>query len=113
MNQKLNSKKDFEQLLEKYLQGQCTPLEEKIILKWYEATGNGSSSNLTEEELESVEARIQANIKFRIYHTSERSNNIRPLGQKGYPSWSISSIAAAVVFLVLSAGLIYQFALRR
>lgn len=113
MNQNFRSKKDFARLLEKYLQGRCTPQEEKYVLEWYEAMDNDSSSTFGDEELDLVEARIEANIKFKLNNSSERNKKAKQIFLKDHIKWNVSSIAAAVIFLVLSIGLIYQFSLRK
>jgi ferric-dicitrate binding protein FerR (iron transport regulator) len=56
------SQYEFDDLLEKYLSGQCTPQEEKLVLAWYRSFINESEIEISAEEKQRIESRIWSNV---------------------------------------------------
>ncbi|MGO4288301.1 FecR family protein [Chitinophaga sp. RAB17] len=56
------SQYEFDDLLEKYLSGQCTPAEEKLVLAWYKSFIDESEIALSAEEKQRIESRIWLNV---------------------------------------------------
>lgn len=108
MNQKLHSKEKFSKLLEKYLQGRCTPEEEKWVLEWYEATGRDQSVQWKEEEIEEIEARAHKNLRTEIQKTYKRNNSGKQIFLDSF-NWRKASIAASFILFVISIAVTYQF----
>lgn len=60
------SQYEFDDLLEKYLSGQCTPAEEKLVLAWYRSFIDESEIALSAEEKQRIESRIWSNIATNV-----------------------------------------------
>ncbi|MEC5146435.1 FecR domain-containing protein [Chitinophaga sp. 212800010-3] len=56
------SQYEFDDLLEKYLLGRCTPQEEKLVLAWYRSFIEESEISISDEEKQQIESRIWANV---------------------------------------------------
>lgn len=57
------SKQSFEHLLEKYLKGQCTPAEKRLVEQWYELVGRDAELPLSEAEWQATKAEIWLKVK--------------------------------------------------
>lgn len=60
------SQYEFDDLLEKYLSGQCTPAEEKLVLAWYKSFIEESEIALSTEEKQRIESRIWLNVSATV-----------------------------------------------
>ena len=56
------SQYDFDILLKKYLEGNCTSREESIVLEWYQNLISESRLELTNEEKQAIENKIWAKV---------------------------------------------------
>ncbi|PSL47954.1 FecR family protein [Chitinophaga niastensis] len=56
------SQYEFDDLLEKYLAGLCSPQEEKVVLEWYKSFINESEIALSSEEKQDIESKIWSNV---------------------------------------------------
>jgi transmembrane sensor len=83
---------DFDKLLEKYLQGACTPEEELLLDEWANRQMNSETKALSEEETAIVKKRLWKRIKH---------NNLpdTPLSIQWF-SWTKLGIAASFLFLL-------------
>ena len=62
------SQYEFDDLLEKYLSGQCTPAEEKLVLAWYKSFIEESEIALSAEEKQRIESKIWLNVAATVSH---------------------------------------------
>jgi transmembrane sensor len=83
---------EFHQLLEKYLEGHCTPEEEKIVVAWHDQMAKPGQEVLHPAEKEATRLRIWKNVQARI--------DSRPLLVRLWPYWA----AAACLVLTLWIG---------
>jgi transmembrane sensor len=60
------SQYEFDDLLEKYLSGQCTPAEEKLVLAWYKSFIEESEIALSAEDKQRIESRIWLNVTAHV-----------------------------------------------
>jgi len=60
------SQYDFDILLKKYLEGNCTSQEESIVLEWYQNLISKSRLELTNEEKQAIERKIWAKVQSGI-----------------------------------------------
>ena len=85
------SQYEFDQLLQKYLAGQCDPAEEKLILDWYE--------DMVTQRPEPVNAREKAVIRQRIWQKlAAHTTGAGSTRQRVTPYWY--AVAAGVALLV-------------
>lgn len=85
------SKQSFEHLLEKYLQGNATPDETKLVEQWYGLVGDDSQWPQSEAEWSSIKHKM-----WRAIH-SHTNTKVIPLWHR--PFFKISA-AACIVFLL-------------
>lgn len=92
------SQYDFDILLKKYLEGNCTSREERIVLKWYENLISESKLELTNEEKQAIENKIWAKVNSGIkdYPDKTRKASVLKFNPK-----IIFRIAAAACFVLL------------
>src|SRR6266487_4553784 len=92
--------KDFHQILKKYLAGQASPEEEKMIDAWYEAMGKqaGTAMNSDGEELEK---RYWKNIMSHIKKSHSTDLHKSGTGNKKL-LWYFTGIAASVLIAIVS-----------
>lgn len=60
------SQYEFDDLLEKYLSGQYTPQEEKLVLAWYRSFIDESEIAISEEEKQRIERKIWSDISVTV-----------------------------------------------
>jgi transmembrane sensor len=84
---------EFNQLLEKYLAGECSPDEEKLIQEWQENALKANTFILTEPEQISVKKRLWQ----RITEATFEETALRPFYKTQWFQWA----AAASVVIVL------------
>lgn len=103
------SQSKFDQLLQKYLAGQCTPEEEKIVLEWYEQLINNSELHLSEEERTVIESRLWEGIQVRTQDTPRETGSspapIRTLKRRNAWKWAA---AACILSLVLAGIFLFR-----
>lgn len=91
------SQSSFDQLLKKYLSGECTREEEKIVLGWYEHFIGDSDVELSEEERLKIERRLWNAITTNIGEDDQPVQRI-PAPVKKWPHWW--RVAAAAIIIV-------------
>ena len=101
------SQPEFDQLLQKYLAGKCTPQEERIILEWYHTLVDKSALHLSGEEKLKIEQRLWSNIRENIQ--KEETGKVRTLHKS---SWRFLRIAASACLLLCLATAVYYFQFR-
>lgn len=87
---------EFNQLLEKYLTGECSPDEERLIHEWQENTLKVNTFTLTENEQVSVKKRLWQ----RIAESTFDEVSLRPFYKTQWFQW----IAAASIIIALGGG---------
>ncbi|HMH22543.1 MAG TPA: FecR family protein [Puia sp.] len=98
------SQHEFDDILQKYLDGKCTPAEEKIILEWYETFIMASEITLSADEKQLLEQKIWANIRSGSPDlTGDRQTLVRPFTRR----WL--RVAAAACLLTALAGGYWYF----
>lgn len=91
---------EFDELLQRYLRGECTEEEGRLVEKWYATWGKGTPDVLEEQRKASVENRMWAALKEKKspYQSSQR----------WMTSWKAASIAAAVLVIAVSLFVVYD-----
>jgi len=87
---------EFNQLLEKYLAGECSPDEEKLVHEWQENTLKTKVLLLSEPEQLSVKKRLWQRITEAVFEETAQ----RPFYKTQWFQWA----AAASVIIVLGCG---------
>ena len=99
------SQSNFDHLLQKYLAGECTEEEEKIVLEWYETLIANSELHLSEAEKSRIEAKlwnaITTNVQLEEQQPASEARII-PLTSR---TW-FRAVAAAVVLAAIITGLV-------
>ncbi len=94
------SREAFHQLLQRYLDGNCTSEEKKIVEQWYGLLDKNDLPDIPEESFNEIEQRLWDKVK------PESQIVERHVGRKVVRSmWTRISVAAAVVLVALVAGL--------
>ncbi|MEI7581388.1 hypothetical protein [Runella sp.] len=57
------SKQSFEHLLEKYLAGECTPAEKRLVEQWYDLMGNEMQPPQSEADWKVVKAKMWLKVR--------------------------------------------------
>ncbi len=102
------SRENFHRLLQRYLDGQCTPEEEQLIDHWYQMLDGRHEDRITSQNLEVVEEAIWDKIYEQINEDAV-PDNTRELPRR----WSTRGIwfwltaASIAVFLVASGTFVY------
>jgi transmembrane sensor len=60
------SQSNFDRLLQKYLAGECTEAEEKLVLEWYETMISNSDLHLSESDRSLIEERLWNTIQTNV-----------------------------------------------
>lgn len=92
------SQNDFDTLLKKYLEGNCTPAEKSIVLKWYQNLISESSLELTNEEKQAIESKIWAKVHSGINKYPGKTSKATVLK---FNSKIIYHVAVAACFILL------------
>ena len=92
------SQYDFDILLKKYLEGNCSLQEERIVMKWYQNLINESRLELTNEEKQTIENKIWAKINSGINNYPDKTGKVPVLK---FNAKIIYRIAVAACFALL------------
>jgi ferric-dicitrate binding protein FerR (iron transport regulator) len=103
------SQHDFDKLLNKYLSGQCSAQEEKIILEWYEKLIEDSSLQLSNEQKNAIEQKIWSAVSSNVNGSSVEAPKGRVVS---IASRKFYRIAIAACFISLVGIGIYWFTKR-
>ncbi|WP_346237784.1 FecR family protein [Niabella insulamsoli] len=96
------SRDEFDFLLEKYLLGKCSPVEEQRVLRWYHQLIHESQINLSEKEKKDIEDRIWVSIASEL-GSPQCADTPQIKKQPLFHGWQR---AAAAVFLLIVGGAI-------
>jgi transmembrane sensor len=96
------SQDDFDILLKKYLEGNCSPAEESKILKWYENLIRESRLELTYEEKLVIESKIWAKVHSGLNHNTIKIGKAPVLRSNSKTIYRIA--VAACIVLLLGSG---------
>ncbi|HVU55392.1 MAG TPA: FecR family protein [Puia sp.] len=97
------SQPEFDHILRKYLDGNCTQEEEKIILEWYETFISESEIALSDHEKLEIRQKIWANVRPGLFDHGHQRPAAIPLFKR---SWRQIAVAASLI-LVVAAGYWY------
>jgi ferric-dicitrate binding protein FerR (iron transport regulator) len=101
------SQSNFDRLLQKYLAGECTSAEEKLVLEWYEKMIHNSDLHLSEADKSQLEDRMWQAIQTNI---QTESVDVQPAPVKSIPArtWLRITAAAAVLTLIATTLILYR-----
>ena len=88
---------DFNKLLEKYLEGSCSPDEEAVVTEWYAKQDQKILPELNEAEKQVLEKRIWTNIKAKTFSEKRSLLSIPPQYRRIF--WY--GLAASILFLAV------------
>ncbi len=100
------SQYEFDDLLEKYLSGKCTPQEEKLVLAWYRSFIDESEIEISAEEKQRIESRIWSNVTATVNNAEPETPVVRMRPRL------IARLAAAGCFVLVAAGAWYWLSQR-
>ena len=102
------SRENFHRLLQRYLDGQCTPAEEQLVTHWYQMLDGNHEDKITPTNLNVVEDAIWDKIHEQI-NALDEEDSIRVLpknaGLRRLRFWVVAASIAAL--LVASSTVIY------
>ena len=100
------SQSNFDHLLQKYLAGECTEEEEKLVLEWYNKLIANSHLHLSDAERSLIEARLWNTIKTNVQQPeTTRPAKVRSIITR---TWLRVSSAAAVLAIIATAIVLYR-----
>jgi transmembrane sensor len=100
------SQSNFDHLLQKYLAGECTEEEEKLVLEWYGKLITNSDLHLSEAERSLIEARLWHNIQFNVQEPPvTQPAKVKPITAR---NWFRITAAAAVLTVIATAIVLYR-----
>jgi ferric-dicitrate binding protein FerR (iron transport regulator) len=103
------SQSNFDRLLQKYLAGECTEEEEKIVLEWYETLINSSDLHLSETERSRIEAKLWNAITANV-QAKEQTQAVKAIPVTSRTWFQVA--AAACLLAVAGAGVIWYLSNR-
>lgn len=100
------SQSNFDHLLQKYLAGECTEEEEKLVLEWYHKLITNSDLHLSDAEKSLIEARLWNTIQINVQEAAATPiAKIKPLTAR---TWFRVAAAAAVITVIATAIVLYR-----
>jgi ferric-dicitrate binding protein FerR (iron transport regulator) len=98
------SQSNFDRLLQKYLAGECTEAEEKLVLEWYEAMIRNSDLHLSEGDRSQIEERLWNTIQTNVQAETATAQpaKVKPITAR---TW-FRVTAAAAVLTVIATGIV-------
>jgi len=100
------SQSNFDHLLQKYLAGECTEEEEKLVLEWYDKLITNSDLHLSNAERSLIEARLWNTITTNVQEPDTKQkakvSSITPR------TWFRVAAAAAVLAIIATAIVLYR-----
>ena len=100
------SQSNFDRLLQKYLAGECTEEEEKIVLEWYETLINSSDLHLSEAEKSGIEAKLWNAITANV-QAEEQMHTARVIPVTSR-TWFRAAVAACLLIIAGATIIWYQ-----
>jgi transmembrane sensor len=101
------SQSNFDRLLQKYLAGECTEEEEKLVLEWYEKMVHNSDLHLSDADRSLIEARMWQAIhtNLQAMPAATTPTKLRPVTAR---TWFRVSAAATIAGLIATVVLLYR-----
>jgi ferric-dicitrate binding protein FerR (iron transport regulator) len=101
------SQSNFDRLLQKYLAGESTEEEEKLVLEWYETLIRNSDLHLSETDRSQIEARLWNNIQVNV---QEQPAVVQMMSRKPVTArrWYRLIAAAAIIIVIATAIVLYR-----
>ncbi len=94
--------KRFENLLQRYIDGECTEEEELRVQQWFKQIENNNSADLSHEEKSSIEQRLLRKIETRISGAEFIFTSKRPISTRTQSIYYLyAGAAAAATFLLI------------
>ena len=106
------SQSNFDRLLQKYLAGECTEAEEKLVLEWYEAMIRNSDLHLSEGDRSQIEERLWNTIQTNVQAATATAQpvpiamGIKPITAR---TWFRVTAAAAVLTVIATAIVLFRY----
>jgi ferric-dicitrate binding protein FerR (iron transport regulator) len=100
------SQSNFDRLLQKYLSGECTEEEEKIVLEWYETLIKKSDLHLSEAEKSRIEAKLWNTIKTNVREEEPAPAKVIPLTAR---TWFRIAVAACLIAVTGTGIMLYRY----
>jgi transmembrane sensor len=94
------SLEEFDELLQRYLRGECTPDEERLVEKWYATWGKGAANAL--------EPARKASVENRLWRSLEEGKDPYKSSQRQMTPWKIVRIAAAILVIAVSLFVVFN-----
>jgi transmembrane sensor len=85
------SQKEFKLILEKYLNGICTPQEQKLVEDWYEKIGSGNHFLLDDRQHQQIETRLWNKLASQSPHKANKKTSY----------WRAAALAASLLLTVV------------
>lgn len=102
------SQYEFDDLLEKYLSGHCSPQEEKLVLAWYRSFIGDTEINISPEEKQQIESRIWSNVAATVTSDAGEMKDVEvPTPVVRMWPRRIARVAIAGCLVLVSAGAWY------
>lgn len=100
------SQSNFDHLLQKYLAGECTGEEEKLVLEWYNKLIANSDLHLSDAEKSLIEARLWSSITTNVQQpATTQTAKVRSMATG---PWFRLAAAAAVLAIIATAIVLYR-----
>ncbi len=96
--------KDFHNILKRYLSGQSSPEEEKMIDSWYETIGKGPHSTLSRQDESELERRYWSTISAHLKRTKTNTHpaSLPKKNNRTIVLWYASGIAASMLLFLVA-----------
>jgi len=101
------SQSNFDRLLQKYLAGECTEEEEKLVLEWYETLIRDSDLHLSDTDRSLIEKRLWNTIQTNVQSPSATAPSARMIPFTAR-TWFRVTAAAAVLAVIVTAIALYR-----
>lgn len=99
---------NFHQLLQRYLEGRCTPAEEELVNHWYQLLDGNDRNEIRSENLDALEDALWNKISAQLDDDSEAAPIVR-LSQRRTRRIRRWLVAASIVALLMTAGSVVYF----
>ena len=99
-------RESFHQLLQRYLEGQCTPAEEQLVEHWYHMLEGSDQYEITPSNLGALEEAMWAKIHGQINGQAGNDRDKQPLLRSKMFRYAV---VAAILALFITAGIIGYF----
>jgi transmembrane sensor len=95
--------KDFQRILDRYLQGQASVEEKRIIDSWYDVMGKDHHSLLNSQEKLKLEKSVRLTVVAHIQSTKRTDPGSLRLNNSRVMTWYSIGIAATILLMIVSS----------